>query len=416
MTRVVHVTTVPHTLTFLTPPITLARSRGWDVHAISSGHEFLQDYGEAHDIEVHEIPMTRRITPGTDLRSLLMLTDMLIDLEPDIVHGHTPKAGLLSMMAATAAGVPIKIYQMHGLLTLTARGLRHALLASAERTSCRLADAVVCVSHSLREVAHEGRLCPRERSDVLLGGSNGVDAAERFNPARYPNARAEIRAEHGIPLDAPVVGFVGRLVRDKGIVELTRAWQAIRRRFDDAHLLVVGPYGERDTVPDSTRRALSSDPSIHLLGYQSDTPPLYAAMDLLTLPTYREGFPTVPMEAAAMGIPTVATRAPGCVDAVVEGGTGALVPIGDPDALARAIIAYLADPGLRARHGLAARERVLRDFRPEAIAGAMLALYDEMLGTRAPTLTKGAAVGEAPVLITPPGSQAPPGSLYASGH
>jgi glycosyltransferase involved in cell wall biosynthesis len=176
-----------------------------------------------------------------------------------------------------------------------------------------------------------------------------------------------------------VLGFVGRIVRDKGIEELAQAWCAVRDEHPEARLLVVGPFEPQDPVAPETEALLRSDPRIHLTGMDWNTPPLYAAMDALVLPTYREGFPNTPLEAAAMGLPVIATRIPGCVDAVADGLTGTLVPPADAHALADAMRKYLANPALRRAHGVAGQERIRLSFRQEVIWGELFALYVRLL-------------------------------------
>jgi len=176
-----------------------------------------------------------------------------------------------------------------------------------------------------------------------------------------------------------VIGFIGRIVRDKGIIELAGAWKELREEFPDLHLLLVGPHEPQDPIPAEIDRMLHSDPRVHLLGEVSDIPPLYAVMDVLALPTYREGFPNVLLEAAGMKVPVVATRVPGCADAVQDGVTGMLVPPCDAARLAVAVRTYLHDGELRRRHGAAARDWVLQEFRPERIWQAIYEEYLELL-------------------------------------
>ena len=223
----------------------------------------------------------------------------------------------------------------------------------------------------------------RPKIAVLGSGTiNGVDATGQFNPSRFVATRAQTRNQLGIPEGASVVGFVGRIVRDKGIIELVQAWKSLSAVLPNLHLLVVGPFESHDPLPAVVSSALQNDPRIHLTGLLDDAAPLYAAMDLVVLPTYREGFPTVALEAAAMALPIVATRVPGCIDAVQDGSTGTLVPTRDPRALTDAIRTYLGDALLRQRHGEAARERVLRDFRPESVWEAHYREYVRLLEQR----------------------------------
>jgi glycosyltransferase involved in cell wall biosynthesis len=383
--HVVHVFTVPESLAFVRGQAEFMRRHGYQLSVITSPGAALEAFGRSEGVPTHGISMPRRISPASDVKSLASLVVMLRRLRPAIVHAHTPKGGLLGTIAATIARVPVRIYHMRGLPLVTAHGAQRAVLTATERTSCALASRVIAVSPSLRDVAVAEHLCAPEKITVLAGGSgNGVDC-DRFDPSRVGRKVGRgLRARLGIPVDALVIGFVGRLVRDKGIVELADAFRAVKELHPGAHLLIAGPFEERDPVPPETRRAIEDDPRVHLLGYVEETAPLYAAIDVLALPTYREGFPNVPLEAAAMQVPVVATSVPGCVDAVVDNETGLLVPPRDATALARALHTYLADPELREAHGRAGRARVETSFRRERIWEALVGVYDELL-ERAPT-------------------------------
>ncbi len=381
MPKLIHVTTVPHTLHFLIGQISHMKQAGIEVEAISSVDAKLDIFLQQERVPHHEVTMERSLSPLRDLVACYKLWQIFRSRHPDMVHAHTPKAGLLAMLAAFFARVPIRIYHIHGLRCATLSGWKRQLVVACERLACRLATQILCVSQSAREAAVQYGLVPAERIKVLLNGSiNGLDATGRFQPDALPmEAADETRRRLNIPTDATVIGFMGRLARDKGIEELCQAWQVVREKCSEAHLLLVGDYESQDPVCVATRCKLESDERIHRVAYDPDTPPLFAAMDVFCLPSYREGLPYVLLEASAMRLPVVATRVTGCVDAVEDGVTGTLVTVGDQKALAAAMLRYATDPVLRKWHGAAGRRRVLRDFRPEAMWAALLTEYQREL-------------------------------------
>ena len=400
---VAHVMTTPASLHFLRGQLAFMQRRGLELHAVSSPGRLGPFASEP--VALHTVRMTREITPLRDLGALYQLWQLLRTLQPDIVHAHTPKGGLLGMLASFLARTPARVYHLRGLPLATATGPRRALLRLTEWTSCRLAHRVIAVSNSLRALALGERLCPPGKIAVMAGGSgNGVNAA-RFRPQPEP-IRLGARGQHRIPPDAIVVGFVGRLAREKGLCELAEAWGALRAELPALHLLLVGAAEPHEAVPAHVTAALRADPRVHFTGVDLDTPRLYAAMDVVALPTYREGFPNVALEAAAMALPIVATRIPGCVDAVLDGITGTLVPARDPRALREALARYAGDALLRARHGQAGRRRALAEFSQERIWEAIAAEYDALLA-------RAGVAGE-----RPPGAPrgvAPPPTMPAAG-
>lgn len=360
---------------FMTGHVPALRAAGWDVRLVSGPGPELAPFAAQVGAPAHPVALEREIRPLSDLRALLELLALLRRLRPELVHASTPKAGLFGMLAAWLLRVPVRVYHCHGLRYETARGPLRLVLAAAERVACGLATQVLAVSGSLAEALVARGLAPAAKVTVLhLGSVSGVDAAHRFVPAP-PAARRAARARLGIPPEARVLGFVGRVVRDKGIPELWQAWLALRQALPDLHWLLVGPVEDGDPVPPEVLAGLRADPRVHLTGQDEDTPPLFAAMDVVALPSFREGFGLVTAEAGAMGLPVVASRVTGIVDAVVDGETGTLVPAGDEASLAAALRRYLTDPALAARHGAAARARVLRDYPPAALEAALVERY-----------------------------------------
>ncbi|RZO50029.1 MAG: glycosyltransferase family 1 protein [Sandaracinaceae bacterium] len=378
--RVIHVTTVPQSLGFLRGQTAFMRTRGFELSFVSAPGDALERFAATEEARVFAVPMERRITPLRDLAALRRLWAHFRRERPDVVHAHTPKGGLLGTIAAALAGVPVRIYHMRGLPLMGASGARRTLLTLTEMVSCGLATEVLCVSHSLRGVALDLGLTDPDKIQVLLRGSGqGVDTEGRFNPATHAAQRERVRHSWGVPSSGLVFGFVGRIVRDKGVHELARAWARIRDAHPHAHLVIVGPFEDQDPVDDAVREALRSDERAHLVGSSDDPARLYAAMDVVVLPTYREGFPNVPLEAMSMALPVIATRIPGCVDAVEDGVTGILVPPKTVTPLFEAMDRYARSEALRREHGHSGRMRAREFFRRERIWQALSEAYEAAL-------------------------------------
>jgi glycosyltransferase involved in cell wall biosynthesis len=386
-TKLVHVTTIPMTLElFLRGQIAYMKKRGIDVIAVSSPGPALERVAERDAITVYPIPMKRGISPLADLISLVRLVRLFRRVSPDVVHSSTGKAGPLAMLAAKLAGVPIRFYSLRGIMMDRRSGFSKSLLKMLERISCLCSVRVLAVSQSVADVMLQGGYCPAKKLTVCASGSgNGVDALERFNPGLIPpGTRERLRKRHSISNDAFVIGFVGRLVAGKGIRELEAAWRSIRTQHGKSFLVTVGEQEAQDPVPEEVLRRLHEDDRVVMLDYvpNEEMPVLYSMMDLVVLPSYSEGLPNVPLEAAAMELPVVATRVTGCVDAIEDEITGILLPPQDWQALARAIARYAQDDELRRVHGKAARERVLSLFRPGMVWEAVYREYASALATK----------------------------------
>jgi glycosyltransferase involved in cell wall biosynthesis len=379
--HIVFVTTVPHTLGFLDGQVRFLKKRGWKIGAISSPAKELVDFGRQLEIQVFPVDMRRRFSPLGDIRAIWQMHGYLRRIRPNIVSALTPKAGLLAMICAVFTRTPIRIYHMLGLRYSTFKGVQRAFLWGCEWLTCHLAHRVICVGPSLYRYALSERVSPEKKIMVIHSGSiSGVDAVCYFNPARFPeDARDVTRRQYDIPPGANVIGFVGRIVNDKGIKELIEAWELLRDRMIAVHLMIVGRIEDEDPIPRNILDIIRASPEIHQTGYVPDISLLYRAMDILVLPTYREGFPNTPLEGSAMELPVIVTRVVGCVDAVQEDLTGLIVPPKDSRALAEAIERYVHDPALRIKHGRAGRERVLMNFQPEPIWQAIFYEYQGLL-------------------------------------
>jgi glycosyltransferase involved in cell wall biosynthesis len=359
----------------LTGRLSCLREGGFRVTLVSSPGELLYRTAAIQGVEAVAIPMTREIAPLADFVSLVRLWQLLRKLKPDLTEFSTPKAGLLGTVAAMLAGVPLRIYMLRGLKLEASSGYKRRILWLAERAASACAHVVLCNSASLRAEALTQGVAPAAKLQLLgLGSSNGVDV-DRFSPG--PD---QLRERLGIPHADPVIGFVGRLTRDKGLPELIEAFETILKTEPVAHLLLVGWFdASEDALSDALRHHIESHPRIHSTGFVNDTAPYYRAMDMLVLPTWREGFPNVALEAAATEIPVITTLSTGSRDAVVPEVTGLLIPPGYPEAISEAVVKLLRNPELRRRMGQAGRAWVLEHFVDRRVLGLATAYYKMLL-------------------------------------
>ena len=356
------------------------RKNGFDPALLSSPGSDLEQISALEGYPVFGVTMRREISPVHDLRSLFAIWRLLYQTKPVICNSGTPKAGFLVGLAAWLARVPCRVYTLRGLRLETARGVKRMILTITERVACFSAHRVVCVSASLRERAIAMRLVTRPKTVLLgAGSSNGVDP-NRFEPTWEKAAlAAELRQNLSIRPDQPVIGFAGRLTRDKGIPELVAAFQSIRKQLPETVLLLIGDYEDGDPVPENTRKAIESESGLRCIGFTSQIELYYLVMNVFVLPTHREGFPNTVLEAQAAGLPVVTTIATGAVDAIEDGITGLLTPVGDAEKLAEAVLTLLSDPTRMQMMGQLGRERILRKFLNEMLWEALISLYRAML-------------------------------------
>ena len=375
--RLVFIVTAAMSVVFFRGKIANLCSCGFDVSLISSpGPE--QESIRAEGASIFDVPMNREISPLADLVSLWRLWRVLRRIRPDVTDSGTSKAGLLGGVAAVLAGVPHRIYTLHGLRLETTQGLKRKLLTIAERVACRCAHRVHCVSPSLcARAIGLGLVNPDKAVVVGPGTCNGVDV-DCFHASLDARQKAsDLRCRLGIHQDALVIGFVGRFTRDKGIPELYQAFTSVRERYSNLRLLLVGDFEAGDPIAVDLRRAIENDCEVVHTGFVPDAAPYYHLMDICVLPTYREGFPGVPLEAQAAEIPVVTTQATGAIDSVLDGQTGLIVPVGDVNTLSAAMDRLLGDPSLRKRMGEAGRAWVEAVFRREIVWAAYARAYKQ---------------------------------------
>ena len=374
--RICMVAAAPATLNVFMLGHLIAMSRMAEVTAVADFAPQDAALGWPGEISRVAIRIARPISPWADLHALLRLVGLFRRKRFDLVHSITPKAGLLAMLAAALAGVPLRLHSFTGQVWVTRTGAMRALLKNLDRLIARLATRVLVDSSSQREFLIDQGVIAAEASTVIANGSIcGVDTA-RFRPDAA--ARERVRRELGIPLDAIVFLYLGRLNRDKGLLDLAAAFAAVGEIHTGAHLLLVGP-DEHNLSAVITAASASCSARLHRVDFTDRPQDYFAAADVFCLPSYREGFGNTVIEAAAAGVPAIGSRIYGLTDAIVEGETGFLFEAGGARQLAQCMRTLAGDAGLRARMGQKGRERAERDFSSAVVTAALLEYYAALL-------------------------------------
>ncbi len=378
MTKIVRTSTVPTSLhTFCLEQMQAMADRGYDVLAVSSPGPEMAEMAKCRGVRTFEVPMERQISLLRDIRSLWSMYRLLRRERPDIVHSITPKAGLVTMMAARMAGVPVRIHTFTGLVWPSATGVKQKILKATDRLLCRCATHIVPESRGVMEQMTQGRITRKPLRLLGHGNLRGIDGAHY---SRTPEVMAQ--AGH---LRTPQLTFlfVGRLVRDKGIDELVRAFHGIDS--PDIRLVMVGRQEpELDPLSADVLRIMADDERITAPGELSDVRPWMAAADVLVLPSHREGFPNVVLEGGAMDLPVITTAVNGATDVIENGCNGVIIPLRDTEeertrAFREALEDAIAAPEKYCAMGARARDRVLSRWSQEKVLAALLNLYDDTI-------------------------------------
>lgn len=369
MKHLCFVTSSPLTVNFFLAPLLIHLARSYRVTLVVNTGEGVA-LVPLPGVEIVALDLRRRWSPLVDLKALLGLVILFRRRRFDAVHSISPKSGLLAMLASWLARVPRRLHTFTGQIWAIGRGPRQAFLKMADRCIASCATHVLADSLSQAAFLEANGVVAAGKCAVLgIGSVSGVDT-QRFRPD--PAARSQQRAELGIAPDATVILFLGRTKVEKGVPELARAFADIAGRHEDAHLLLVGP-DEEGLWPSVRQTCAAYAARLHTIGYTFAPERYVAAADVLALPSHREGIGTVIIEAAAAGVPAVASRIYGISDALVDEETGLLHTSGDARDLARQLERLLNDTNLRAKLGTQARARVLRCFEQ----GHMIRLFEQ---------------------------------------
>jgi len=360
-------------------------SNYFELLAVSSPEKILEQVGIREGVRTAPIPMTRAITPIKDLKALWRLYKLLKKEKPAIVHTHTPKAGLLGMMAGRLAGVPIRMHTVAGLPLMENKGVKRRILDFVERLTYGCATGVYPNSKHLADFILENGYCSPEKMKVLgNGSSNGINT-RFFEPNEELSKTAcELKKKFSLTNKEFVFVFVGRLVKDKGIEELVAAFSALKEKYPHIKLLLVGPYEpERDPLSPETHKVIETDPSIIHAGFQQDIRPYLMISQALAFPSYREGFPNVPMQAGCFNLPSIVTDINGCNEIIEDGKNGLIIPVKNEKALKQAMETLLTNSTIYLTLQSNARRMIVDRYEQKYLWELLLKEYNDQLKAHA---------------------------------
>lgn len=376
--KIVRVTTVPGSLTAFCSGLLkeLRQEEGYDVVAVSSPGEELEEIAHGDGVMTHAVAMERHISPLRDLRSLWGLIRVFRRERPTMVHSMTPKAGLLSMMAAWVCRVPVRVHTFTGLVFPTATGLKQRILIFTDRLTCACATHIIPEGEGVKSDLTAYRITSKPLKVLGYGNVRGIDLT-RFNPSDNDVQKEAQRYKRP---DCFTFIFIGRLVGDKGIGELTEAFSRLNRKHPSTRLLLIGSQEpELDPLDPDTLNEIEQNPAIEAVGRQSDVRPWLAASDCLAFPSYREGFPNVVIEAGAMGLPSIVTDINGSREIITNGRNGVIIPPRDAEALYRAMTSIVENKELTRLMAAEARPLIASRFEQSFVRRCLKDFYREIL-------------------------------------
>lgn len=380
MHKLVRITTIPLSLEKLLEGQLTFMSDYYEVIAVSAEKKRLEEYGSNNNVRTFWLEMTRAITPLQDLKSLIKLVRFFKKEKPLIVHTHTPKAGIIGMLAGKLAGVPIRLHTVAGLPLLETRGVKRTILDEVETLTYQLATRVYPNSFELKKIILKLGYTKESKLKVLgKGSSNGIDT-NYFNPSDFNSLDGiKLKEQLNIPISDFVYIFVGRLVKEKGINELVKSFVSLQKENPEISLLLVGPFEqELDPIDKDVYQLIQTHPKIFTTGYQQDVRPYFAISDILAFPSYREGFPNVVMQANAMQLPAIVTNINGCNEIIKEGENGLIIPVKDVEALYNAMRKLYLEREVRERLSLKSRSLMTENYERKIFWEILLKEYKEL--------------------------------------
>ena len=375
--KLIRITTVPISLKYLIKgQMRFMKENGFDVKMMSADGEEREEIVKNEDCEHIILPLTRKITPIEDLKAVINLYKFLIKEKPSIVHTHTPKAGIVGMLASYLAKVPNRLHTVAGLPLLEANGFKRMVLNFVEKLTYSCATKVYPNSYGLKNIILENNFANKNKLKVIANGSsNGIDTSY-FNAEIFSEEEKQyFKNELKIQKDDFVFIFVGRIVGDKGINELVNAFDKLSKEYMKVKLLLVGPLEEElDPLQEKTKHIINTNEQIISVGYQNDVRPYFAMANALIFPSYREGFPNVVMQAGAMGLPSIVSNINGCNEIIEDNVNGLIIPVKNRVELYNAMIKVLSDTSMKVN----ARKMITNRFEQKVVWDAILSEYKSL--------------------------------------
>lgn len=376
--RILRTSTVPGSIeTFCNGLLKeLQTTEGYEVVVVSSPGEEMETIARREGVRCVAVPMQRHIAPLQDLKSLWGLIKVFRREKPDMVHSITPKAGLLSMMAAWFCRVPVRLHTFTGLVFPTAKGIKRKILMFTDRLTCFCATHIVPEGEGVKSDLIKNKITRKPIKVLGHGNVRGIDL-RHYDP-QLPEVKTEaakIRKE-----DLFTFVFVGRIVGDKGINELVDAFERLKKEIPSVRLLLVGKYeADLDPISPAASRMIDTDKDIEAIGLQNDVRPWMAAADALVFPSYREGFPNVVIEAGAMGLPAIVTDINGSREIIIEGENGLIIPPRNADALYAAMKEMVINSALWESMASKARKLVADRYEQSYVRKCLKEYYTQIL-------------------------------------
>lgn len=388
--KIIRTSTIAMSLDFLLQGQLFFLNNTYEIVAVSGQDIHLENVAHREGVRTLNVSMKRTIRPLHDLISLWQLYWLFKKEKPQIVHSITPKAGLLSMLAAKMAGVPIRIHTFTGLIFPTKQGILKKTLIAMDRLLCWAATTIIPEGNGVKKDLIDFNITSKPLEVLANGNVNGIDTDYFASEVISTSQKTSLQKKLNIHPTDYVFVFVGRLVGDKGINELVKAFVSIvacehRKKQDElsyysnCKLLLVGPFEtELDPLLPVTLRMIEENENIISVGFQQDVRPFFAIANALVFPSYREGFPNVVMQAGAMGLPSIVTNINGCNEIIVEGENGLIIPVKNTEAIYNAMQKILIDSVLRKRLQENARPLIVSRYEQRVVWEAVLKKYNNL--------------------------------------